>query len=77
MAPTWFKLLLVILLIVVLFGRGKISDIMGDFGKGIKDFRKALGGDDDQKAETPKPIEHETPARLESPVERRDDVRTG
>jgi sec-independent protein translocase protein TatA len=43
MGPTWFKLLLVVFLIVVLFGRGRISDITGDFGKGIKDFKKTLG----------------------------------
>ncbi len=75
MAPTWFKLLLVIFVIVVLFGRGKLSEMMGDFGKGIKDFKKGLS--DDETAETPKAVERETSARLEAPAERRDDVRAG
>ncbi len=77
MAPTWFKLLLVILLIVVLFGGSRISDFMGDLGKGIKDFKKGLSGDDDEKPEPPRPIEREASTRLESPAERREDVRPG
>lgn len=34
--------LLVILVAVLLFGRGKISDVMGDFAKGIKAFKKGM-----------------------------------
>ena len=43
--------LLVILVVVLLFGRGKISDLMGDMAKGIKSFKKGLQDDSDQKAE--------------------------
>ena len=57
MAPSWFKLLIVVLLIVVIFGRGKISDIMGDFAKGIKSFKKGLSDDEDEKAAERTPIE--------------------
>ncbi len=38
--------LLVILVVVLLFGRGKISDLMGDMAKGIKSFKKGLAEDD-------------------------------
>ncbi|HEY7646652.1 MAG TPA: twin-arginine translocase TatA/TatE family subunit [Hyphomicrobiales bacterium] len=51
MAPTFFKLMVVVLLIVVVFGRGKISDIMGDFAKGIKSFKQGLKDDDDETAD--------------------------
>ena len=34
--------LIVILVIVLLFGRGKISDLMGDVAKGVKSFKKGL-----------------------------------
>lgn len=34
--------LLVILVIMLLFGRGKISELMGDFAKGINSFKKGL-----------------------------------
>ena len=40
--------LLVILVVVLLFGRGKISDLMGDMAKGIKSFKKGLADDSDQ-----------------------------
>ena len=44
---------LIILLVVVLLvfgGSGKISAIMGDFAKGIKSFKKGLADDDDEIA---------------------------
>ena len=37
---------LVILVIVLLFGRGKISDLMGDVAKGIKSFKKGMAEDE-------------------------------
>lgn len=37
---------LVVLVIVLLFGRGKISDLMGDVAKGIKSFKKGLAEDE-------------------------------
>ena len=43
--------LLVILVVVLLFGRGKISDLMGDMAKGIKSFKKGLQEDSDQAGE--------------------------
>jgi sec-independent protein translocase protein TatA len=45
--------ILVILVVVVLFGgKGKLSGLMGDAAKGIKAFREGLK-DDDKKNETP------------------------
>jgi len=38
---------------LVLFGRNRISETMGDFGKGIKSFRRGLAGDD--RSELPVP----------------------
>ena len=37
---------LVILVIVLLFGRGKVSDLMGDVAKGIKSFKKGMADDE-------------------------------
>lgn len=47
-----FQILIIALVILVLFGRGRISEMMGDFGKGVKSFRKGLN-DDDEKQPTP------------------------
>jgi sec-independent protein translocase protein TatA len=41
---------IVALVILILFGRGKISETMGDFGKGIKSFRKGMGEEMDKPA---------------------------
>ena len=51
--------IIVLLIVVLLFGRGKISDIMGDVAKGIKSFKKGMAEDEAsaQSAEQPKVIE--------------------
>jgi sec-independent protein translocase protein TatA len=57
----WHWLILLVVLMLV-FGKGKISDVMGDFAKGIKSFKKGMA-EDDQAAEAaktaPRPVEHQ------------------
>jgi sec-independent protein translocase protein TatA len=55
---------LVILVVVLLFGRGKISDLMGDVAKGIKSFKRGMAEDED----APKVID-ETPAQATVTIE--------
>ncbi len=43
--------IIVIGLILVLFGRGKVSELMGDVAKGIKSFKKGMADDDDVAAQ--------------------------
>ncbi len=38
-----FQLLLVAIVVLVLFGRGKVSNLMGEVGKGISAFKKGVG----------------------------------
>ncbi len=45
-------MLLVLLVVVILFGAGKLPKVMGDIGKGIKNLRDELGADDKNKAGT-------------------------
>ena len=48
MAVGWQQLLIVLVLVLVLFGgRGRISSLMGDMAKGIKSFRSGLREDDE------------------------------
>ena len=47
--------LLVIAVVLLLFGRGKISELMGDFARGIKSFKAGLK-DDEQTAQENKPL---------------------
>ncbi|MBT9292203.1 twin-arginine translocase TatA/TatE family subunit [Prosthecodimorpha staleyi] len=46
--------LIVLVIALLLFGRGKIPELMGDFAKGIKNFKKGMQ-DDEAKADTPPP----------------------
>jgi sec-independent protein translocase protein TatA len=47
----------VLVLFVLLFGRGKISELMGDVAQGIKSFKKGMA-EDEAPAEEPKVIDH-------------------
>ncbi|MEE8634324.1 MAG: twin-arginine translocase TatA/TatE family subunit [Methyloceanibacter sp.] len=58
MAPSWWQILIVLVLFVLLFGRGKISDLMGDVAKGIKSFKTGLADDGEEKSD-PKVISQE------------------
>jgi len=62
-----FQILIIALVIVVLFGRGRISDMMGDFGKGVKSFRKGLA-DEDEAAHQASPVRIEAPAAEPTPA---------
>ncbi|MEP3437544.1 MAG: twin-arginine translocase TatA/TatE family subunit [Hoeflea sp.] len=48
--------LIVLVVVLLLFGRGKIPELMGDVAKGIKSFKKGMG-DDDATPEAPKTVE--------------------
>ena len=49
--------LVVLLVVLLLFGSGKVSNLMGDFAKGIKSFKKNMADEDDasMEASTDKP----------------------
>ena len=45
MGISFWQILIVVALLVILFGRGKISELMGDVAKGIKSFKKGMASD--------------------------------
>ena len=51
----WWHWVVVALVVLVLFGRGRISETMGDFGKGIRSFKKGLADEDARPAPPPPP----------------------
>ncbi|MBT3305276.1 MAG: twin-arginine translocase TatA/TatE family subunit [Alphaproteobacteria bacterium] len=52
MSPGPWQLVIILIIILVLFGgRGKISALMGDFGKGLKSFKKGMKDDASEVAE--------------------------
>ncbi len=44
----WHWLIVAIIVLVLFGGGGKLSRIMGDFGKGLKEFKKNVKDDDDK-----------------------------
>ena len=50
------QIAIVVVLVVLLFGRGKISSLMGDVAKGIKSFKKGMATDHPDENEEPKNI---------------------
>ena len=45
MSIGFWQIAIVVILVVLLFGRGKISSLMGDVAKGIKSFKKGMSTD--------------------------------
>ena len=45
MSIGFWQIAIVVILVVLLFGRGKISSLMGDVSKGIKSFKKGMSTD--------------------------------
>ncbi|MEZ5924838.1 MAG: twin-arginine translocase TatA/TatE family subunit [Hyphomicrobiaceae bacterium] len=54
---TW-HLIILLAIVVLVFGAGRISGVMGDVAKGIKSFKKGLADDDESPPETAKSISH-------------------
>lgn len=50
--------LVVLVIVLVLFGRGRVADIMGEFGKGLKSFKHGMKDDENEHAR-----------RIEGPVQ--------
>ena len=42
----WHLLILAVIALVLFGGRGKVSDLMGDFGRGVNSFKKGLAEQD-------------------------------
>lgn len=51
--------LIVLVVVLLLFGRGKIPELMGDFAKGIKSFKKGLADEDKADTADVKALDHQ------------------
>ena len=47
--------MIVLLVVLLLFGSGKVSNLMGDFAKGIKSFKKNMAEDESMEATAERP----------------------
>tara|TARA_B100000575_G_scaffold276954_1_gene262837 strand:+ start:155 stop:352 length:198 start_codon:yes stop_codon:yes gene_type:complete len=48
----WTGIIIIAILVVILFGKGKISSIMGDLAKGIKSFKKGMSDEPSSGSDT-------------------------
>lgn len=70
----WPEILLIVVVVVLLFGRGKISGVMGDVAKGIKSFKKGMSEDDDAPPKTQENRRIDQDASLTDVTPRKDDA---
>jgi sec-independent protein translocase protein TatA len=73
----WHWLIVLAVVLVLFGGGGKISRLMGDFGKGLKNFKKSMKEDEGDAAESKQEIESETTAKAEAPEVEKDKAANG
>ncbi len=68
MGLSWQHLLLLALVVLLLFGKGRFSEMMGDVAKGIKNFKKGMS-EEDAPPPAPRQIEGQrTPEATPTPT---------
>ena len=50
--------LIVLVVVLLLFGRGKIPELMGDMAKGIKSFKKGMADEETEASANARTVEH-------------------
>ena len=61
--------LIVLVVVLLVFGRGKIPELMGDMAKGIKSFKKGMA-EDDTPADDTRTVEHRADEALNTAKEK-------
>ncbi len=69
----WHWMIVIVVVMLMFGGRGKISGLMGDFAEGIKAFKKGMADDKtaEAKVEPVKTIDHTAPGAAKAEPERR------
>lgn len=67
-----WQVVLVLVIVLILFGAGKLPKVMGDVAKGVKNFKSGLKDDDDEAKEAI--ASDATPRTAEATVNQRDEA---
>ena len=67
MGISFWQIAIVVVLVVLLFGRGKISSLMGDLAKGIKSFKKGMSSDNSNQTKIQPSEEEKSEEEKEDP----------
>ncbi len=65
MSPSIWQILLVLVLVLILFGAGKLPRVMGDIAKGVKNFKAGLRDPDEDETEATTPAKEVSHAATE------------
>jgi sec-independent protein translocase protein TatA len=65
----WPEILLILAIVLIVFGVGRLPQVGGAIGKGIRAFRKAQSGEDEEEEEKPKAKAIKEPEKGESKSE--------
>ncbi|SKA39805.1 sec-independent protein translocase protein TatA [Enhydrobacter aerosaccus] len=57
----WHWIIVLAVVLLLFGGRGKVSQLMGDFGKGLQAFKKGVGGQDETPASNGQPGDNAKP----------------
>ena len=60
--------MIVLVIVLLVFGRGKIPELMGDMAKGIKSFKKGMA--DDEVVDDKRTVEHRADETVVTPKEK-------
>jgi sec-independent protein translocase protein TatA len=71
----WHWLIVLAVVLLLFGGRGKISQLMGDFGKGLSAFKKGVGGQDEAAAQPGQPGDNAKPITAQTSTSTPSDVR--
>jgi sec-independent protein translocase protein TatA len=72
----WHWLIVLAVVLVLFGGGGKVSRLMGDFGKGLKNFKKSMKEDEDSPDEN-KEIEADATPKAEADEAKKDKAANG
>lgn len=50
---SWLEMIVLLVIILLVFGVGRISKVAGELGKGIRSFKEGISGEDEDKQEKP------------------------
>jgi len=55
----WFELIVILVIVLLIFGVGRISKVAGELGKGIRAFKEGVSGEDEKGKDKPEEDQNE------------------
>ncbi len=77
MYPSVWQILIVLVLVLLLFGRGKISGLMGEMAQGIKSFKKGMQEDPEVTEDRKDALKSDASAAADEPLVKKDEAIKG